>query len=120
VVSNRARRSARTATRRERRESVASRGEATPSAAQLAEIADTHRRVVQAVVELAEPYRETILLRYFEGLGVADVAARTGVPLDTARSRISRGLARLRERLERELATPQRPWRLALAPLLGT
>jgi RNA polymerase sigma-70 factor (ECF subfamily) len=117
VVRSRARRAGRTASRREARESIAARGEATESAADLAEVADTHRRVVQAVVELAEPYRQTILLRYFEGHPVEDVAARTGVPLDTARSRISRGLAKLRERLERELGTKERPWHLALAPL---
>jgi RNA polymerase sigma-70 factor (ECF subfamily) len=119
VLRNRARRVGRTETRRGRRESVAARPEAIPSTADLAELADTHRRVVQAVVDLDEPYRGTILLRYFEGLAVEDVAARTSVPLDTARSRISRGLAKLRERLARELGTDDRPWALALAPLIA-
>ncbi len=119
VARSRARRIGRGESRREARESVVAREEATQSAAELAEIADTHRRVVQAVVEMAEPYRQTILLRYFEGLSVEDVAARTGVPLDTARSRISRGLAQLRERLARELGRDERPWHLALVPLIG-
>jgi RNA polymerase sigma-70 factor (ECF subfamily) len=118
VLRNRARRGGRTESRRERRETVAARPESTPSAAELAELADTHRRVVQAVVELPEPYRETILLRYFEGLAVDDVAARTSVPLDTARSRISRGLAKLRERLAREFGD-EPSLRGALALLVG-
>jgi RNA polymerase sigma-70 factor (ECF subfamily) len=119
VLRNRARRVGRTESQRERRETIAARPESTPSAAELAEVADTHRRVVQAVVELDEPYRGTILLRYFEGLAVEDVAARTSVPLDTARSRISHGLAKLRERLAREFGTDERPWALALAPLIA-
>ena len=119
VVRNRARRMGRGEARRRARETASVRTGAAASAADLAEIADTHRRVVQAVVELAEPYRQTILLRYFEGLGVGDVAARTGVALDTARSRISRGLAQLRERLARELGRDERPWHAALVPLIG-
>jgi RNA polymerase sigma-70 factor (ECF subfamily) len=119
VARSRARRIGRSESRRDAREASAARDDRSPSAAELAELADTHRRVVQAVVELPEPYRETILLRYFEGLAVDAVAARTSVPLDTARSRISRGLAKLRERLARELGTDDRPWALALAPLIA-
>ena len=65
---------------------------AATSAAELAERADTLRCVVQAVVELDEPYRETILLRYFEGLAIDAVAARMNAPLETTRARIRRGL----------------------------
>src|SRR5437870_5812555 len=59
VVRNRARNGGRVVERRGRREAAAARTEATPSAAELAEIADTHRRVVQAGVELPEPPRHT-------------------------------------------------------------
>jgi RNA polymerase sigma factor (sigma-70 family) len=119
VVRSRARRAGRTATRRAARESAAAHGEAVVSPAELAEIADTHRRVVEAVVALEEPYRAAILLRYFEGLAVEDVARRTASPLETTRSRLKRGVAKLRERLSRELATEERPWHLALVPLIG-
>src|SRR6185295_1660931 len=91
VLRNRARQGGRAESRRERRETASARPEATPSAAELAELADTHRRVVQVVVELAEPYRETILLRYFEGLAVEDVAARTGEAARAARARVGDG-----------------------------
>src|SRR5262245_554693 len=49
VVRSRARRLGRGDARRERRELAAARPEAPASTAELAEIADTHRRVVQAV-----------------------------------------------------------------------
>src|SRR5205814_1422644 len=39
--------------------------------------------------------------------------------LETTRSRLKRGVAKLRERLSRELGTDERPWALALAPLIG-
>lgn len=119
VVRSRARRAGRTDTRRVARETVAARGESVASAAELAEIADTHRRVVEAVVALDEPFRETILLRYFEGLAVEEVARRTACPLETTRSRLKRGVTKLRERLSRDLGTDERPWHLALAPLLA-
>jgi RNA polymerase sigma-70 factor (ECF subfamily) len=118
VVRSRARRAGRTETRRTARETLAARSEAVASPAELAEIADTHRRVVEAVVALDEPYRAAILLRYFEGLPVDEVARRTASPLETTRSRLKRGVAKLRERLSRELGTDERPWHLALAPLL--
>lgn len=65
--------------------------------ADLAARADLHRRVVEAVVALDEPCRGTLLLRFFEGLPVAEVAVRTGVPLETCRARLRRGIVRLRE-----------------------
>jgi RNA polymerase sigma-70 factor (ECF subfamily) len=119
VVRSRARRASRTQTRRTARETAAARGVDVASPAELAEIADTHRRVVEAVVALEEPYRAAILLRYFEGLAVEEVARRTSSPLETTRSRLKRGVTRLRERLARELGSDERPWHLALVPLTG-
>ncbi len=63
--------------------------------------ATIHRDVVVAVLALAEPYRTAILLRYLQDMPIAEVAACTGVPLATARSRVQRGLVQLRERLDR-------------------
>jgi len=119
VVRNRARKSIRGDARRLARETIVARGDASPSAAELAEIADAHRRVVQAVVELDEPYRAAILLRYFEGLSIDAVAARTASPLETTRSRLKRGIAKLRERLSKELGADDRRWAMALAPLIA-
>ncbi|MCE9636316.1 MAG: sigma-70 family RNA polymerase sigma factor [Planctomycetes bacterium] len=96
--------------RRSERRRVAHETAATPrdngdgrtDASALAARADAHRRVVEALVGLDEPYRRTLLLRYFDGLAVAEVAARTGVPLETARARLRRGIAKLRTQLEGE------------------
>ncbi|MFO1076793.1 MAG: sigma-70 family RNA polymerase sigma factor [Planctomycetota bacterium] len=57
------------------------------------------RRVVQALLALEEPYRSTLIARFFDGLEPAQIAARDGVPLETVRTRQKRGLQRLRERL---------------------
>lgn len=118
VARNAARRLRRTESRQRER---AERSDVRPpaaSAAELVEQADVHARLVAAVVALGEPYREAILLRYFEGLAVREVAHRAGVPVETARARLRRARAALRDRLEQDLG-PARPWRLALLVLAG-
>jgi RNA polymerase sigma-70 factor (ECF subfamily) len=86
--------------RRDGRERATARPEDGSRAADdLVTEAESHARVAQAVVALDEPFRTAILLRYFEGLPPRDVAARTDVPVETARSRIKRGVALLRASL---------------------
>jgi RNA polymerase sigma factor (sigma-70 family) len=104
---------------RRRREEERSRPEAVPPAADLVAEADAHRRVVVAVMDLAEPYRSTVLRRFFEDLPPAAIAAREGAPLETVRTRLRRGLALLRERFDRERPGGREAWRLALLPLCG-
>src|SRR5262245_9106447 len=84
--------------RRRRHELAAVRGGA-DSPADAVERVEAHRRVVEAVLSLVEPYRTTVVLRYFEELSSAEIARRTGVPHATVRTHLSRGLAQLRERL---------------------
>src|SRR5690606_1893329 len=55
------------------------------------------------------PYLTTIYLRYCEQLPIADVAARTNVPSETARSRIQRGIELLRVKLDRQFGS-RRGW----------
>lgn len=55
-----------------------------------------------AVLQLEEPYRATVLLRYFEGEPPRRIAARHGVPVATVHSRLQRGVQQLRERLDRD------------------
>jgi len=88
--------------RRRGREQAASRPESTPAVLDVVQRAGTHKSLVEAVLALEEPYRETILMRYFEQLSYAEIAQRTGVAEATVNSRLTRGLARLRERLDRE------------------
>ncbi len=100
--------------RREARERRAARPEALPSAADLAAQLELYRRLVAAVSALDEPYRSAILLRYFHGLDTAEIAKREGVPQATVRARVSRALAILRARLDRERAG----WAVVLLPFL--
>ncbi len=85
--------------------------------AELAARAELHARVAAAVVALREPYRQTILLRYFEGLSMADVAAQMEAPFETVRARLRRARALLRTRLEGE-DTDGRPLAVTLLPLM--
>lgn len=78
--------------------------------------ATAHRAVVDAVLCLDEPYRGTILLRFFEDLPPREIAARMGVPVATVHTRIQRGCARLRTRLDRGFGD-RRAWCAALLPL---
>jgi RNA polymerase sigma-70 factor (ECF subfamily) len=52
-----------------------------------------------AVRELADPYRETVVLRFFADLPLADIAAETGRPLGTVKTHLRRGLLTLRRTL---------------------
>jgi RNA polymerase sigma-70 factor (ECF subfamily) len=59
-------------------------------------IAERDRVVQEAVASLPEPYRETIVLRYFGELSIADIASQTGRPIGTVKTHLGRGLLRLR------------------------
>ena len=52
-----------------------------------------------ALAELAERDRRSILLRYFCGKGVPEVAAALNVSHEAAKKRLTRGLEKLRKRL---------------------
>ncbi|HVG94538.1 MAG TPA: sigma-70 family RNA polymerase sigma factor, partial [Planctomycetota bacterium] len=99
VARNLAYRVLRGSKRRALRERKAARTEGLPDAAEIAEREEVRSRLVAALLALEEPYRSALLLRYYEDLSVPEVALRLGVPLETARTRLRRGLDRLRERL---------------------
>ncbi|QDV08994.1 RNA polymerase sigma factor [Planctomycetes bacterium Poly30] len=67
---------------------------------QLAAQAELQREVVALLLELKEPVRGTLLLRYQAGLSAADIARRTGDPAGTVRRRLKEGLDRVRERMD--------------------
>jgi len=52
-----------------------------------------------AVAGLDEPYRETVALRFFADLSLAEIAHETGRPLGTVKTHLHRGLQRLRSAL---------------------
>jgi len=115
VTRSVARKDVRSGSRRQRRERANARPDAQPSAARVVVEAETQRNVVNAVLALAEPYRQTILLRFYEGQPPRDVARETNVPVETVRTRTRRALALIREQLA-EKDGPE--WIAALTPLL--
>jgi RNA polymerase sigma-70 factor (ECF subfamily) len=104
------------ASRRETRERVAARPEAAPAAADVVAQAETHARLVREVLALDEPYRTTILLRFFEDLPPREVARRMDAPVETVRARSRRALERLAERLDQSHGG-RRAWVAALVPV---
>jgi RNA polymerase sigma-70 factor (ECF subfamily) len=107
----------RSESRRTRRERATARAEATPSADHVSEVVETQQRLSRAVLELDEPFRSTVFLRYYENLAPAEIAARLGVPAATVRGRLKRALERLRGRLDREHDGDRAAWGAALLPL---
>lgn len=104
--------------RRGRREEDSARGEATESTVEVIEKISVHHAVVDAVRALDEPYRSTLLLRYFENLTPSAIGIRTGVPVSTVKTRLARGLDRLRAKLDHEHGGDGRAWLAALVPLI--
>jgi RNA polymerase sigma-70 factor (ECF subfamily) len=54
------------------------------------------------LLTLPATQREVVILRHMEGMGFAAIAEVTGEPIGTVKSHASRGVARLRQALERE------------------
>lgn len=63
---------------------------------------DAAREVVAALEGLPEHQREVVILRYYQELSLAEIAAVLDIPLGTVKSRLSIGLNRLRELMEQE------------------
>lgn len=100
IARNLARRHLRSQRRRLEREAQAARCEHDASTAEVLMEAAAHRSVVNAVMDLAEPYRSTLLLRYWEGLPPREIARRTQTSVQTIQTRLKRARALLRERLD--------------------
>jgi RNA polymerase sigma-70 factor, ECF subfamily len=64
---------------------------------------ERERALLTALRSLARAYREVILLRDIEGLSYEDVALALEINVGTVKSRLSRGRAELRRRLESSL-----------------
>ncbi len=64
--------------------------------------AEVQRALLDHLLALDEPFRSTLVLRYLEGLPPREIAARQQVGVETVRSRVRRGLERLRGRLDAE------------------
>ncbi|MCC7014271.1 MAG: sigma-70 family RNA polymerase sigma factor [Planctomycetes bacterium] len=101
IARNLARRAWRAKARREERELDPHPQAATPTPAEILEREALRREVIEALLALEEPWRETLVLHFLEELTTHAVAERMGVPHETVRTRVKRGLELLRARLER-------------------
>lgn len=69
------------------------------------------------MLELPEPLRATVLLRFFEGLSAAEIARAQGIPAATVRSRLKDALDRIRAALDAEHGNDRRSWAVLLGPI---
>ena len=104
IVANEARNRVRSAGRRQRLELRLAegfrQGDAAPSPEAAAVDADERRRLIGLVNELDDNDRQVIASRYFLELNSEETAAALGIPEGTVKSRLSRALGRLREKVE--------------------
>ncbi len=106
-------------TRRSKHENALESPVAVTSPEEIAIRKEALSHLTQAVLHLDEPYLSTIILRYYENLPAREVAKRLGVPHETVKTRIQRGLDQLRTKLDHRYEGDRKAWCLALAPLAG-
>ena len=63
-----------------------------PSALEMVAQREHAERISAALVSIPTEYRETVVLRFQEGLALDEIATVTGAPLGTVKSRLYRGL----------------------------
>ena len=104
---------------RENRERLVARRESDgeDSAEDVVLRAEQQRHIAGKVLALPEPYRSTLLLRYYDGLTPEQIAKKRGVPGATVRTHLRRGLERLRLELVEEHDGDVRAWLAAVMPV---
>lgn len=104
--------------RRVRRERASARPERLASTVEVLADREILRRVVGAVLALPEPYQTALVLRFYEDLPPREIARRSDVTVATVKSRIQRGLARMREDLDQSSGSREH-WARALVAATG-
>jgi RNA polymerase sigma factor (sigma-70 family) len=80
--------------------------------------AQIHRKVAEAVANLAEPFRQALVLRFYQCLSSAEIARKLHEPEATIRWRVKEGLDRVRRELDAGHGNDRSAWVAAMAPLL--
>jgi RNA polymerase sigma factor (sigma-70 family) len=117
VATNANRMRYRTRTRRSRREQWVATPMSTDGRTLIARN-EVKQVIADAIEELEEPYRSTIVLRFLEDLSIAAIAEKEGVATGTVGWRIHEGLKRLRHKLDKRSGGDCRPWLAAGVPTL--
>ncbi len=103
--------------RRSERERSSTQPTVTAGSSEALERAEIVRELVEAVLALEPARREALVLVYFEGLAPNVAADQLGIPHSTFRTHVRRGLAEVREKLERKRG--REGWLPALTVLAG-
>ena len=117
VARNLARMRTRARVRREQREQAVPVTAEVPTPEALVARVQMQQRVARIVLELHEPLRATLLLRFFEGLDASEIARAQGIPASTVRSRLKDALDRVRATLDAEHGGDRRRWAVLFAPI---
>lgn len=115
TVRNALRKEVRDRSRRTAREQATEARDGADSA-ELVQRVEAQRMLAGLVLALEEPYRSTLVRRYYGGLSAAEIARRDGVPAGTVRWRLHTALEELRARLGARHGTRE-AWSTVLAPL---
>lgn len=117
VMINVSRMRFRSTSRRERREDAVAQD--TPSATPdvIVQRLELQRALCEHVLALDEPYRRTLVLHYFDGLTLAEIARTDAIAEGTVRWRHKHALDRLRVRLDEKSGGDRSAWVAALAPI---
>lgn len=118
IARNIALKSLRAERRRTARERLANRPDRITPPDGIASRLEMQRRLVDAVEALREPYRSTIVHRFFDDRTTAEIARLSGVPKKTVETRLRRALQHLRARLDADFGGQRRSWTMALLPLV--
>jgi len=118
VVLNLTRQHRRGELSRLKRECAAAKPDVAPSDRESAQRLESQQLLLDALREVPEPFRSTLLARYFDGISAAEIARREGIPASTVRWRLQRGITDLRARLDKRFHGERGSWCVALLPLV--
>lgn len=116
ITRNVARRWRRDQHRRTARELAVARPDALRSTAEVIEVEESRRLVVAAVLDLPEPQRSIVLLRYYDGRPPRAIASQLDLSAAAVRSHLHRAIATLRQRLDRDVRGGRAAWAALLLP----
>ena len=103
--------------RKQREKRVARRERTDTTPDQTVEQLELQQRLVGCVLELDEPLRSTVVLRFFDELRTETIAQKHGVAITTVRARLQRAFTKLRNRLDDHHGGDRRAWLSIIAPV---
>ena len=116
VMRNLARFGARSDVRRARRDAGFANDSVAAHPDELLARFQMQRQLADLVSGLREPYRSTVLLRYYDGLTAVQIGRKLGIPAATVRWRVKQGLDELRTALAERHGGGD-AWLAAVSPL---